>query len=349
MCRRILRYWLGLLPLALAVSASAISCLTQSQMTAAGRSSLEHAALEIAGNVRAGNMAALKAETAPLVAAQFAGIADSIQAVQPSIAQATLTVDALYRLDAGDLAHPEEAQFFCGIPDSPLIVTLTIPNLPRGQYALAIVHATGVGHPQQLSFILSESQPHSGRWQLAGFFPRPMTMGGHDGVWFWQQAREYAARKQLWNAWFYYQAAQYLLAPVDFLSSPNLQRLRSEAQNVEPEGLPAAAPMPLADGNQTFAVTNLHPGELGNHLDLVVTYNGSGGTDPVTERAQVIAVMRALVAEHPELASAFQGLWVYATPPDHGPPFALELPMSQIQPEAGQRKAPTVIPRKQAG
>lgn len=350
MRRSLVRCWSGLLPLVLAASAHAVSCTTQSQMTAAERSSLEDTALAIARNVQQGDVAAVKAQTSPAVAAQFAGIADSIEAVQPSIEHATLTADDLYALHATDASGAEPAEFFCSVPASALIVTLTIPHLPAGNYALAIVHATGVEHPQQISLILSKGSAE-GPWQLAGFFVRPMTMGGHDGVWFWQRARMYAAKKQPWNAWFYYQAAEYLLDPVNFLSSPNLQRLESEANSVEPEGLPGESAMRVANGSETFAVTGIHPGELGDHLDLVVRYRGTAGSDPVAERAQVVAVMQALLRAHPEFAAAFQGLWVYAVDAAGQSPFALELPMNQIESAAPSAAGsePSLHSRKQTG
>ena len=319
-------------------------------MTAAQRSTLEQAALALADNVQTGNLAALKAQTLASVVANFSGIAGSVQAVQPFLEHATLTADSLYLLNATDLTSAQEAQFFCGVPASALIVTLTIPNLPPGQYALAIVHATGVEHPQQISMILSGSSGSA--WKLAGFFTRPMTLGGHSGVWFWRQARGYAAKKQDWNAWFYYQTAQYLLNPVDFLSSPNLQKLLREAEEAQPSGLPGEQPMRLSGDGQSYDITNLHTGELAGQLDLIVDFRGAAEPDPVAARAEVTAVMRALLELHPELASAFHGLWVYAYPPGGQPPFALELPMSQIQnsvPPSAQLNTTLNNPRKQTG
>jgi hypothetical protein len=352
MHRRLVKFLAGLLPLALGASAWAVSCTTESMMTGAQRSDVEQAALGLADNVQTGNIAALKAQTLPRVAAQFSGIEGSVEAVQPFIRHATLTADALYLLNAGDLTTAQEAEFFCGVPGSPLLVTLSIPSLPPGQFALAILHATGVEHPQQVSMILA-SEPDSSGWKLAGFFTRPMTLGGHDGVWFWKQARVYAAKKQRWDAWFYYQTAQYLLNPVDFLSSPNLRKLLREAEDAQPDGLPGEQPMRLSgDDGQTFDVTDLHTGELAGQLDLVVDFKGTPEPDPVAARAQVTAVMRALLREHPELAQAFHGLWVYAYAPGNQPPFALELPMKEIQDSAspaGQRSAAATNPGKQTG
>ena len=50
----------------------------------------------------------------------------------PLMAGATITIDALYGLDASDLKPAgEDAQFFCGGGGSPLHVEVTIPQFPR--------------------------------------------------------------------------------------------------------------------------------------------------------------------------------------------------------------------------
>lgn len=315
-----------------------VSCMTQSQMAGAERTILAQTAQMIAGNVEGGNAAAVRSQTIPSVAAQFEGIANSIQAINASIQRATLTVDDVYLLDATDLKSPQDTQFFCGVAGSALTVEVTIPGLPPGKYALAVLHATGVKQPQQLSLLLQNDPVGSPDWKLAGFYTKPMTMGGHDGVWFWRQARAYAARQQQWPAWFYYQTARTLLQPVDFISSPNLLKLEKESEQNRPDHLPGQEPMRLSAGAQTFTVTNVHVGEFADQFDLIVTYDATPGMDPVTARAQVTAVMRALVQQHPGLETAFHGLWVYAATPGNQNPFALELPMEQIQALAsGQR------------
>jgi hypothetical protein len=317
--------------LACSASAFAVACTTQSQMPAADRSQLQQAAMALAGHVQAGDTAAVKAQTIAAVATNFDSIANSIAGAEPALQHATLTTDELYSLDATDLKTAQDAEFFCSLPASTLTVEISIPNLPPGKYALAVVHATGVKNPQSLSMVLENDPAGSGSWKLAGFFARPMTMGGHDGVWFWRQARDYAAKKQLWDAYFYYQTAQFLLDPVDFLSSPNLEKLQREAEQARPDGLPGADPMHLNAGGQTLNVTNLHTGELSDQLELVVEYQAAPNQDPVAARAQVTAVMRALLSLHPELRDAFHGLWVYANTANNQHPFALELPMDQIQ------------------
>lgn len=329
------RFLIAVLPAVFTVPAFGVSCITQSQMTAQQRNTLRQAAVMLAQDVRQGNIPALQSHTIPPVAQNFSGIASSVEGIQPFVAGATLTVDSLYILDATDLKSPSEADFFCGLNNSSLLVTITIPALPPGQYALAITHATGVPRPHQISMVLQDEAPSGSAsaadWKLAGFFARPMTMAGHDGIWFWKQARVYAKQKDRWDAWFYYQTAKYLLAPVDFLTSPNLQRLEHEAQQVRPEGLPGAQPMRISNDGRTFEITDLHTGHLSNQLDLEVTYKAAPMQDPVAARAEVEAVMRALLAAHPELEQAFHGLWVHASTPGNQTPFALELPIHQIK------------------
>lgn len=318
--------FLALLP---ARNATAASCQTGSQMTAAERDALSNVARGMAADVQSGNVQALQANTIPAVAADFSGIAASVTGLKPLVQHATITVDALYALDAStEPANSPETDFYCGSP----IVVLNIPNLPPGKYALTILHATGVPQPQQISLILSEVSPN--QWKLAGFFSNAMVEAGHDGIWYWTHARDYAQKRMNWDAWLYYQTAAALLEPVDFLSSPNLEKLRHEAALVRPNNLPAARPMTLTVNGSPYQVTALNTTtELGGY-DLDVHYTPDAAqaaqlSDPAAARKQVLGLMTALLAIHPELRTAFRGMWVHA---DSGNAslFALDLPMDQI-------------------
>ncbi|HEX3987247.1 MAG TPA: hypothetical protein VHX13_11635 [Acidobacteriaceae bacterium] len=330
-----------LVPLGLAAPAFAASCITQSQMKPEQRTILAQSAQMLAANVKSGNAAGVRAQTIAAVASNFGGIANTIQAMNASIERATLTVDLLYVLDATDLKAAQDTQFFCGVAGSPLTVVVTIPNLPPGKYALAVLHATGVEHPQQLSMILQNDPPNSAVWKLAGFFTKPMTIDGHDGLWFWEQARTYAAQKDEWTAWFFYKEAQLLLQPVDFISSPNLQKLQKETEQNQATEMPSETqPVRLNTTAGSLQLTDVHVGDFNNQMDLIVTYNAPPNLAPVQAREQVLAVMKALLQQHPGLATAFHGIWVHASAPGGQSPFALELPMNQIQtsaPAAGER------------
>lgn len=309
--------------------AHAANCMTQAQMTAADRSALETAARSMMSQVQSANVDGLKAATLPAVAADFSGIAGSVQALAPLVQKATITVDALYDLDASsDPAGEQRTDFFCGAP----VVVINFTNLPPGRYALAVLHATGVDKPQQVALILAQGPDK--HWMLAGFFAKPMTEAGHDGLWYWVSARKYAQQNGKWAAWFYYRLAANLLDPLDNLSSPNLQKLQKETDSVKPDNMPTDQPVTLTANGSTFQINAVDITTEFGALDLDVHYipnpnQAAQLRNPPDARKQVVDVMSALLAQHPELHNAFHGMWVHA---DQGNVslFALELPMDQV-------------------
>jgi hypothetical protein len=304
----------------------AVSCTTQAQMTEAERAALMQFAHNLAGAVQSGNASAVQALTIAKVKAQFDPIANTIEQTSPLLAGATITIDALYGLDASDLkTAAEDTVFFCGVANSPVHVDVTIPQLPQGQYALALVHATGVKQPQQMAFLLQKN----GDWQLAGLFVKPLLLAGHDSVWYWTKARAFNQKNQKWNAYFYYTTAAYLASPADFMTSANLDKLNQEAQGAKPDGLPGTQPMVITSGNNTFPVSEMHTdGSLGG-LDLVLRYSTAETSDPVATRARNLELMKATLQAHPELREGFHGLWVFAEAPSQRP-YGNELAMSEI-------------------
>jgi hypothetical protein len=311
--------------------ADAASCMTQSQMTAQQRDNLANQARAMIATVQSGDVAGLRAKTLPAIASDFDGIAASVTSLKPMVQNATITISNVYSLDASqDPAGAERTQFFCGSP----IVVLTFNGIPPGKYALAILHATGVPKPQQISIILASAG--GDQWQLAGFYAKPMVEVDHDGLWYWTSARKYAQTKANWAAWIYYRVAEDLLSPVDFLSSPNLQKLQLEADQSRPGDFPGKTPMTLNVQGSSFDITAIDTTtEFGGlDLDLHYTPNPTEAAQlqtPSLARAQVSSIMAALVQQHPELKQAFHGIWAHA---DQGNTslFALELPMDQISP-----------------
>lgn len=309
-------------------AARAASCTTQSAMTTQVRTALSAAARGIMVQVQNGDVNGLKADTLPAVAADFSGIATSVQNLSPMVQRATITVDDVYDLDASsDQPGAPSTQFFCGSP----VVVLNFSNLPPGKYALALVHATGVEKPQQVSLILAQN---GGRWMLAGFFAKPMITAGHDGLWYWVSARKYKQMNGRWAAWIYYRMATDLLDPLDNLSSPNLQKLQRETDEVKPTDFPTDKPVTVSSPSGTFQVTAVDTTTAFGGLDLEVHYTpdptqAAQLRDPPAARKQVVDVMNALLTTHPGLREAFHGIWVHA---DQGNAslFALEIPMDQI-------------------
>jgi hypothetical protein len=317
--------------------ARAATCSTQSQMPPQQRDSIANQARAMIALVQQGNIPGLRALTLPAIAADFDGISASVTSLSPQMQNSTVTVQDLYSLDAS-MVQPgaERTQFFCGTPT----VVLTFNGIPPGKYALAILHVTGVPHPQQISIILASASGN--QWQLAGLYAKPMLVADHDGVWYWTSARKFTQTKANWPAVLYFRVAQNLLSPVDFLSSPNLEKLQQETEQARPGDLPGKSPLMLNVQGSTFAVTSVDTTTQFGQLDIDLHYTPNSSQVaqlrvPVSARQQVTEVMSELLREHPELKQAFHGIWIHA---DQGNAslFAIELPMDQIpsgpQPQA---------------
>jgi len=329
-----------------ALSAWGATCSTQSQMSATQRSGFMGEAHTIGAIVQSGDIQALRAKILPAIASDFDGIAATVTSLKPQVQNATMTVDSVYLLDASkDAPGAERTQFFCGSP----IVVLTFNGIPPGTYALVILHATGVPQPQQISLILASAPGN--QWQLAGFYAKPMIHADHDGLWYWVSARKYAQSKDNWTAWLYYHIAQGLLSPVDFLSSPNLQKLQQEAEQTHPKDFPAEkTQVSLNAQGASYNLSAVDTTTQFGGLDLDVHYipnptQAAQLRTPTEARKQVTDVMTALLAQHPGLRQAFHGMWVHADQGDSSL-FALELPMDQIapgtQPQASNNAPPAV-------
>jgi len=153
-------------------------------------------------------------------------------------------------------------------------------------------------------------------------------------LWYWTSARNYAQKNMNWDAWFYYRIAAESLDPVDFLSSPNLEKLQHEEDRVHPDTFPGPKPLMLDANGSVFQVATIDTTSTFGALDLEVHYTPDSAqatqlhVSP-TARKQVTALMASLLTIHPELHDAFHGIWVLA---DGGSAslFSLELPMDQI-------------------
>jgi len=320
-----------LLPVLFPFEARAATCKTQSQMPPEQRVALASTARVLLGEVQNGDVQALRANTIPAVAADFTGIAATVDSLKPFVGQATITVENLFALDSStEPAGSVRTDFFCGTP----VVVLNFNELPPGIYALVVLHATGVPQPQQITLVLAQSAGH--RWMLGGFSYKPMLEAGHDGLWYWVAARKYAQRNMNLDAWFYYRTAAFVLNPVDYLSSPNLDKLQHEEDLVKPNNLPGSKPITLSEQGAMYQVTSIDTtAELGA-FDLEVQYTPNSAQaaelrDPVSARKQVTQVMIALLDLHPELHEAFHGIWVHANQGSNSL-FSLDLPMDQIIP-----------------
>jgi hypothetical protein len=318
-----------LFALAGAAPARASSCTPQAEMPPADRDALIAAATPMADAVATGNLDLLQASLLPAVVADWESIRGGAQAAGPLLKGGQLHWRNAYFLVATDLKGPTDTQFFCTTPDSSLTVTINLRSLPPGQYGLLLGDFAGSPQGGQIALVLG----FDSKWKLGGLFVREGDLSGHDGVWYWTQARELAKTSQPWSAWFTYDTARLLLVPVDFISSPNLEKLNKEQTQLKAnpqDALPLSVPGVGAENTgKKWKVTALHVDTTLHAPDLGLTYEGTGQTDPRAQRAEAVAVMSGFLKLHPEIRDSFHGLWAYSET-DGKQSYAIEQAMHDI-------------------
>lgn len=298
------------LALALAVSASAQECVTQSKMASADRDAIAAGSRAILATALSGDVAEMKAKSAPDLAKDFAGVANALQQMRDA-ATGTATLHELYLLTAEKpVAGAQEATYLCGVYTPEDQVTFNLPGLKPGRYAVVFAHVTGTPDPRQVTLVL---QDLSG-WKLAGLLQKPLNQGGHDGLWYWQRAREMVRKQQDWGAYFCLQVARQLLSPADFVSSTNLDKLMAEANSARPAEWPLPdKPLFLKVEGVSVPVVSIAPAlSIHNTPDLAaqVAYTPAAvaAASPQSQAANLIALQNAIGAELERKAPDFPGL-----------------------------------------
>jgi hypothetical protein len=316
--------------LAAPVAAHATSCTSQAEMHGPDRDALASTAQRLNTAVVQQDVASIQSTLLPAVASQADSIREAVEAGGPSVKGGQAQINAMYLLDATSNTAPADAQFFCSNADGSMTVTITLGNLPPGKFGVVQSYVLGTaagaaapGIAAQVTFILGLD---GNAWKLGGVFIRPAMLGGHDGIWYWQRARELAKSDSPWAAYYCYQAARYLLLPVDFISSPNLERLDQELSQIRSA---PAFPYSVTAGDRTFKIDNVHFDASLREADLGINYESTGVTDPAAQRTEATAVMSAFLKAQPMLRQSFHGLWAYALNGGKVTPI-MELPMSQI-------------------
>lgn len=308
------------------LAAGAATCTTQAEMAAPDRDMLSSVALRLAMDVGQQDYTGLQSALLPAEASAWDGIRGAAEQASPLLAGGQMQVRNLYLLDAGTLTAPTDTEFFCSDKTGALNVTITMRGLPPGKYALALADASGAPLAGQMGLVLAWDGTGSA-WKLAGLSAHQGVFDGHDGVWYWTRGRA-LAHADPWSAWFSYDAARYLLLPLDYLSSPNLERLRQEQAQIEPSP-EKAFPLSLQQGDRTWKIDAVELDPSLHEPDLAVAYESTGVTDPAALRTEATSVMSALLKAQPGLRANFHGLWAYGVKDGKRTPV-MELPMGQI-------------------
>ena len=311
-----------------AIGAPAQTCLTTNDMDEATRSALVATGKRFYDLAAHGDAASLRQSAITSLATNFSGIEGAVKDNQANLSAAQPEQRPPFLLKAEGNEPLARAEFLCGVfgsqgqtRDSAVFV---IPNLPPGNYGIVTLEAASAQGAHTVSFVL---QQQAADWKLGGFYVRLTKVAGHDGNWFADRAREFKAKGQNHNAWFYYGEARELLVPVPFMATATTDKLYDEMQTVKPADLP---PADLTAGTKTYKITDLFPIPVGQDFDLVVRYQSADVSDTGRTFQDNAAVMKALVAKYPELRDAFAGIVVRAVEPS-GHDYGSMQPMKDIK------------------
>jgi hypothetical protein len=304
---------LGLfLSIVMAVSGTlpAQTCSTGSDLDAATKSAIDNAATQYLQMSKSGDVAALKVNAIPVLASDFGSIEQAVVTNKPYLAGGQSTITGTYLLDASQAkATLPRAEFYCGIYNSQDRQAFFIPNLPPGRYAIVIQKVNGKD-PITLTLVL---QNLGGAWRLAGYYPRLDSLGGHDGEWYLAKAREYKAKGYSHDAWLYYLTAWDLTAPVNFMSTPQLDKIADEMQTARPSDLPSdSAPLSISANGKVFKITEFAAVPVDNNLDLRIRYQNPDAGNSGVAFQDNMALIKAVVAKYPEFRDAFNSIIVRA-------------------------------------
>ena len=326
-------FWIGL---AFVVSATCIahgqSCATAGELDDATRSAISAAGQRYFEMAAKGDAASLRQNAVASLAADFSGIEGTVKDRQPALtgASATMKSEFLLELEGKDPVPHEE--FLCGVfgknGQTAGSAAFYLDNLAPGKYAVALLDATSATARTNFSVVLQQVGTD---WKLAGLYVQAAQVAGHDAQWFAARAREYKTKGQAHNAWLFYLEARSLISPVPFMSTLATDKLYEEFQSSQPADVPGnGKTADLVDGATTYKLTALFPAAVGNDLDLIVKYQVADVSDTSRASQSNFAVIKALVAKHPELRDAFAAVVARAVDPG-GRDFGTLLAMKEVK------------------
>lgn len=306
------------------------SCSTSTEMDAATKEALRTTATQDYQLVAGGNAAALLPASTPDVAGNQAALQQLLDEHKANLAGSTATPRNTFLLDAtGGQPVLERAEFFCGVFNSPIKSGFTMQNLPAGKYGLVILDVQNSKVPYFYSILLKQD---GAAWKIAGLFPKARQIAGHDAPWYWQQARDFKAKGQPHNAYFYYLAARELASPLTFMGTTKLDSFYDEVSKNVPPDVPETQPVTIAGNGKQYQVTSLFviPNDKNNGLDLVMKYNAvTDISDTGKTFLENKEAMRALINKYPEFKEPYGNLVARAVAPN-GQDYGSAMPIKDL-------------------
>jgi len=295
-----------------ALPLKAQTCQTRDDISAQTRGAVEAGAQQAFDQSGRGDIAALQANSVDSLKSNFSSVAAAVTDNHNALAGAQAQVRAAFLLDTGDTPSAD-GQYLCGAfsATGPTAgsAEFVLPGLQAGRYAIVIQDVTGSQGPYVFTTIFQES----GGWKLAGLYVRPTAINGHDGIWHMLRAREFKAKGQMHNAWFYYHTALDLLAPVRFMDSKLLSKISQESTAIQPRDVPAGGnTVTFTSNGKTWSITDMSVSSNGSGYNLSIRYSTPGTTDFNTTQAEARNLGAAYAAQNSELKDAFDNVMVHA-------------------------------------
>jgi hypothetical protein len=291
------------------------TCQTRDETPAEMKSAVDNAAKQVYDRAAAGDTSALQANSIPSLQSSFNGIAAAINDNKAAFAGARPQLRTSFFIDNTPAAS-SDGRFYCGVFGAGGLGANTaefdIPGLPAGKYGLVIQDFVGNKGPYSMTTIFQDVNG----WKLAGFYVRPESAMGHDGIWYLQQARQYKAKGQNHNAWFYYVTSWDLLAPVTFMDSSVLSKITQESGGIQPKDVPTGNPVNFSANGKTYSITEMSVFRTDTTFDLSIRYSAASTADFNGTQVEARTLASALVGQYPELKDAFNNVWVHAIGPN---------------------------------
>lgn len=313
-----LRVFLTFTVIAAAISGWAQTCQNREEMPSQVRTAIENAAQQIADQVIRGDVNSVRASIAPSQQANANGILGSINDNKPALESSRAQLRSVFLLDTGANPSPD-GRFYCGVFGATGMTSgsaeFDLPGLAAGKYAVAIDDLIGNKGPYALTTVFQDV----GGWKLAGLQIRPESAVGHDGIWYLRQARDYKAKGQNHNAWFYYYESWDLMAPVPFMATGLLGNIIKESNGVLPKDVPTGGKaVSYSVNGKTYNITDMSVYSTDKSLDLSIKYSVPSTADFAATAADARNLANVYITQYPELKDAFNNVWAHAIDPNGG-------------------------------
>lgn len=288
------------------------TCQTHDEIPPPAKTALESGAQQVFDQASRGDSNTMRLNAGPLLQAGFDGVAAAVNDNKPALAGARPQIRALFLLDTGP-TPAADGRFYCGVFGASGLTgnsaEFDIPGLPAGKFGIAIQDFIGNKGPYSLTTIFQDA----GGWKLAGFYVHPEMAGGHDGIWYLDHARDYKAKGQAHNAWFYYITSWQLMAPVTFMDTKLLSKITQESNSAQPKDIATGGNAVTYSANgKTYKITDMSVFPTDKTFDLSIRYSVPSTADFNATQTDARNLANAYITQYPELKDVFTNVMAHA-------------------------------------